>query len=225
MRLFTTPRDRLRALTALVVLTGAVAVASLLFARALPDLGDPRAVRTWVRSFDTLAPVAFVALQATQVVVAPIPGQVLGFAGGYLFGATAGTALSLAGATIGSVVVFVAARRLGRPFVEDVLDPGVLSTFDDLVDRGGPLVLFVVFLLPGLPDDAICLLAGLTTIPIWQLTAVSLVGRLPGYYLTAYAGDRAAASSFTETAVLLAGLTLAAVAAYVWRDAVVARLE
>nr|WP_272904868.1 TVP38/TMEM64 family protein [Halobacterium sp. TGN-42-S1] len=223
--MFTTPRDRVRALTALVVLTGAVAAATLLLARALPDLGDPRAVREWVRSFGTLAPVAFVALQATQVVVAPVPGQVLGFAGGYLFGATTGTALSLAGATIGSVVVFVAARRLGRPFVEDVLDPEVLSTFDDLVARGGPLVLFLVFLLPGLPDDAICLLAGLTTIPIWQLTVVSLVGRLPGYFLTAYAGDRAAASSFTETAVLLAALTLVAGVAYVWRDAVVARLE
>lgn len=225
MRLFTTPRDRLRALTALVALTAALAVATLLFARALPDLGDPRAVRAWVRSFGALAPVAFVALQATQVVVAPVPGQVLGFAAGYLFGAAAGTALSLAGATIGSVVVFVAARRLGRPFVEDVLDPDVLAAFDDLVARGGPLVLFAVFLLPGLPDDAVCLLAGLTTIPVWQLTAVSLVGRLPGYFLTAYAGERAAASSFTETAVLLAAFTIAAAVAYAWRDAVLARLE
>jgi uncharacterized membrane protein YdjX (TVP38/TMEM64 family) len=177
-----------------------------------------------VLSFGPLAPVSFVALQAAQVVFAPPLGQVLGFAGGYLFGALKGTALSLLGATIGSVVAFVAARRLGWPFVEDVLADGVVETVDDLVARDGVVVLFAVFLVPGLPDDAICLLAGLTAVPVWQLTAVTVLGRLPGYLVVAYAGDRAASASLVESAVVLGVFAVLALVAYRKRDAILARL-
>lgn len=224
VRLFTSHRARVRALAALAGLLAVFAVGTFAFAAALPDLTDPLAVRDWVLSFGPLAPVAFVLLQAAQVVFAPIPGQVLGFAGGYLFGALEGTALSLLGATIGSVVVFVAARRLGRPFVEDVLAESVVEAFDDLVASDGVLVLFAVFLLPGLPDDAICLLAGLTTVPLWQLTAVSVLGRLPGYLVVAYAGDRAAAASLAESALLLAVFAVLALAAYRRREAILDRI-
>jgi uncharacterized membrane protein YdjX (TVP38/TMEM64 family) len=224
VRLFASHRDRVRALVALAAVLAVFAAGTLAFAAALPDLGDPLAVRDWVLSFGPLAPVAFVLLQAAQVVFAPIPGQVLGFAGGYLFGTLEGTALSLTGATIGSVVVFVAARRLGRPFVEDVVADEVIETFDGLVARDGVLVLFAVFLVPGLPDDAICLLAGLTTVPVWQLTAVSVLGRLPGYLVVAYAGDRAASASLAESALLLAVFAVLALAAYRKRDAILERV-
>lgn len=225
MRLFTSPRDRVRALVALAAVVGAFAVGGLLFARLVPAGADPAAVREWVRSFGGLAPVAFVSLQALQVVVAPVPGQVLGFAGGYLFGSVWGTALSVTGATIGSVVVFVLARRLGRPFVEDVLEPAVLAEFDDVVANDGRVALFAVFLVPGLPDDAICLVAGVTRIPIWQLTVVGVLGRLPGYFLVAYAGERAANEAFGETALVLAALAALSVVVYWQRDALLARLS
>ncbi|MFC3476154.1 TVP38/TMEM64 family protein [Halobacterium litoreum] len=218
MRLFTTQRDRTRALAALALLATLLFAGSALFSQLLPS--DPQAVRTWVLSFGPFAPLAFVALQALQVVVAPIPGQVLAFAGGYLFGSVWGTVFSVAGAAVGSVVVFALARRLGRPFVEDVLDPDVLSEFDSLVAGDGVVVLFLVFLVPGLPDDAICLLAGVTRVPIWQLTVVAILGRLPGYFLVAYAGAQAAADQFVTVGVVLGALALLSVVVYWRRDAV-----
>ncbi|MEF8827066.1 MAG: hypothetical protein V5A34_11250 [Halapricum sp.] len=48
------------------------------------------------------APLAFVLLQAVQVVIAPIPGQVLALASGWLFGLVWGTVYSIIGATLGS---------------------------------------------------------------------------------------------------------------------------
>ncbi|MFB6072583.1 MAG: TVP38/TMEM64 family protein [Halobacterium sp.] len=225
MRLFTSPRDRTRALVALAAVVAVLAVGSAAFARLVPALDDPGALRTWVLSFGALAPVAFVGLQALQVVVAPVPGQILGFAGGYLFGSVWGTAFSVAGATMGSVVVFAVARRLGRPFVEDVVEPAVLVEFDRIVEENGLAALFAVFLVPGLPDDAVCLVAGVTRVPIWQLTAVSVLGRLPGYFLVAYAGERAASEQFASAAVVLGALAVLSLVVYWKRDAVLARLR
>jgi uncharacterized membrane protein YdjX (TVP38/TMEM64 family) len=70
---------------------------------------------------DSLGPwgfAGFIVLQSLQVVLAPIPGELTGLLGGYLYGPYLGIALSTLGLTLGSIVAFVLARTLGRPFVE-----------------------------------------------------------------------------------------------------------
>ena len=184
-------------------------------------LTDPEAVRAFFLAFGPLAAVAFVVVQAAQVVVAPLPGQLLGFVAGYLFGAVTGTALSLLGATIGTYVAVWLPRRYGRPAVERLVDPTTIDQFDAAVERRGLLALFLVFLVPGLPDDAICLAAGLTRLDVRRVLLVSLVGRLPGYALVALAGDRLAGGHETDTIALLVVIVGVSLAVYVWRDAVV----
>ena len=191
---------------------------SLLARFGAPWLRDPMAVRTFVLGFGILAPVAFVVVQASQVVLAPIPGQVLGFVAGYLFGALWGTALSLLGATIGTYVAVRLSRRYGRPAVERLVRPETIELFDAAVDRRGLLALFVVFLVPGLPDDAICFAAGLTRLRVSRVLGVSLAGRAPGYALVAFAGAGVAGGRLVDAAVLLGVLVAVSVAAYLARD-------
>lgn len=214
--IFTTQRGR----TATFVLVGALALgllgAALLFQRALPVLSDPVAVRGWLAGFGPAAPLAFVALQALQVVFAPIPGQVLGVASGYLFGVWWGTLYALVGGTIGTLVAFSLARRFGRPYVERVVRADVLSAFDNLAGRRGLLALFLVFLLPGLPDDALCLVGGLTRLPVRQMVVVSVAGRFPGYFLFNVAGAGLADGDLV-TAVAVAVVMGVASALVLWR--------
>ncbi|MFB6124439.1 MAG: TVP38/TMEM64 family protein [Halanaeroarchaeum sp.] len=183
---------RLRLLVAALVL---VAVGSVLLAAVGERLVEPVALRAWVADFGVFAPVVLVAVQALQVVVAPIPGQVLGLVAGYLFGPFYGTLYSVTGAAIGSFVAFALARRFGRPWVVDVVDSETMAWFDDLSDRRGYLALFLVFLVPGLPDDLLCLLAGMTRMNVWKMTVVSFVGRLPGYYVVAVGGAAVASAN------------------------------
>lgn len=207
------------ALWLLALLAGVVAV---YFGPAW--ITDPESMRTFFLGFGPWAALAFVLVQAAQVVVAPLPGQLLGFVAGYLFGVVLGTALSLLGATIGTYVAVRLARRYGRPAVERLVDPDTIDQFDAAVDRRGLLALFVVFLVPGLPDDAICLVVGLTRLDVRRVLLVSLVGRLPGYALVALAGDRLAGGHETDTIALLVVVAAAALAVYVLRDALVSWL-
>lgn len=79
--------------------------------RFAPYLLDAAGFREFVAGFGPWAPVAYVAVQAAQVVAAPVPGQVVGFAGGYLFGTLPATAYSLVGVAIGSYAAYALTDR------------------------------------------------------------------------------------------------------------------
>lgn len=218
--IFSSRRDRTRALFVLAAIVAVSVGVTLLTTRYLSWFSDPQSVRSYVAGFGVLAPIAFVSLQVLQVVFAPIPGQVLGFASGYLFGVAWGTVYSVVGATLGSAVVFYLSRHYGRPFVEDVIHEDTLETFDELVEGDGALALFVVFLVPGLPDDAICLLAGLTRLPLWQLVLISALGRLPGYFLVNLAGASVAEARLGQAVFVVLVLGAASLVAYWRREAI-----
>ena len=52
---------------------------------------DRVALQAWIASFGAWAPLVGIALSAAQVIAAPVPGQVIGLANGYLFGVWWGT--------------------------------------------------------------------------------------------------------------------------------------
>lgn len=223
-RIFASARSRRVALATLAVLIAVFLGSVVLLGRYATWLTDPFALRTWIRGFGPLAPIVFVALQATQVIIAPIPGQVLGLASGFLFGTLWGTVYSLTGATIGTVVAVSLTRRLGRPYVEEAFTDETVAEFDDFTDDDGPLALFLVFLVPGLPDDVICFLAGLTDIGVPTVVAVSLAGRLPGYLVVNAAGSGLASNRVLEAITVLLALVALSGLAYRYRDPLVEQI-
>mgnify|MGYP000515993896 CR=1 FL=1 len=223
--IFTSTRTRTRTFVFVATVLVVFALAATVLRWTVPGITDPQWLTDWIEGAGWFAPVAFVALQATQIVVAPIPGQLVAFVGGYAFGAVHGTIYSLLGAAIGSTIVFLLARRYGRLYVERAIHGETLAAFDNLVSRDGRFALFLVFLLPGLPDDAICFLAGVTRIPVRQLVAISLLGRAPGYLLVSYAGTQFAAANYPGTTAILVGLAAVSVVVYWKKDTVIAFLE
>jgi uncharacterized membrane protein YdjX (TVP38/TMEM64 family) len=228
-RVFASDAARRSALRRLGLLSVALLASIVAVWQFAPFLFDPAWLRTNVRAtvrrYGTLGPLVFVGIQALQVVVAPIPGQVLGLVGGYLFGPVLGTVYSLLGVVVGSAVVLVASRRLGRPYVERVVDPETLDRFDERVRRSGAPLLFVLFLLPTFPDDALCFVAGLSEIRVRTVLVLVLVGRAPSFLAVALAGDQLAASRLWTVLALLGLLSVLSFVVYRKRDRVVAAVD
>jgi uncharacterized membrane protein YdjX (TVP38/TMEM64 family) len=155
---------------------------------------------------------AFVALQVGQVLFAPIPGQLAGLLGGYMFGFVRGLGLTMLGLTIGSLIAFSLARLLGIGVVRRVVPAAILARFERLVDASSIWDFFLIFLLPLFPDDAICFIAGLTRLPIWQLVLASVFGRLPWMAALTQVGatsqENAPWTIALLTVVVIAGLAL-----------------
>ena len=132
----------------------------------------------FVGSLGPLGPLAYMALQILQTVVAPIPGNVVGAIGGLLFGWW-GILWTTIGATIGATLVFWISRRFGRTLVEKLVKKESLDKFDFVIGKRAGVILFLIFLIPGLPDDIVCYIAGLTDVPLKKLILIFALGRLP----------------------------------------------
>ncbi len=193
------------------------------------------ALKHFILDFGVAAPVFFVGLQVLQVVAAPIPGQAAGFVGGYVFGWQMGVMFTMIGLTLGSWLVFLLSRKLGRRFVERLNGAAAMKEFEELLlkresrEKGlygkskrvvcahGLLTFFIIMLLPGLPDDLVCFVAGLTGIPIWQLMIATIVGRFPGMLVLSLAGDGFSKARSNGVFIIFIAITLALTTLYLCR--------
>jgi uncharacterized membrane protein YdjX (TVP38/TMEM64 family) len=192
------------------------------------------AVAHYVLSYGSWAPVFFVALQVCQVVVLPIPGQVIGIVAGYIFGWKLGTIYTMAGLAFGMIIVFTLSRKLGRSFVEKLNGPEAMRDLEALFSssdnpggfyhrsahtlRSNALLTFFLFmLLPGLPDNLACFVAGLTRIPIRYLLVAALVGRFPAALTLSLFGDGWSKAESSTTLLALAGAALVLTVVFLWK--------
>jgi uncharacterized membrane protein YdjX (TVP38/TMEM64 family) len=195
-------------------------------ARALLRLySDREHLRTWLTAWGVWAPVFFIAIQAAQVLVAPIPGEVTGLLGGFVFGPWWGFAYSMIGLTAGTLGAFGVGRWLGSATVRRLVSPDVWRRLGFVVETEGAILCFALYLIPGLPKDMLCYLFGLSPMPFWVFTVTSTLGRAPGTWLLSAQGANVARGHYVEFALLAAGVAAVAFPLYYWRDWLVARLH
>lgn len=210
-------RDRLGAMArwkiVLALLVGVAAVV-LVYPMVRPYLQifyDPGRLRDFVQGFGPWAPLAMIGVQVSQVLVAPVPGQVVGVAAGLSFGVVWGTTLVMVGAGIGTFLGIFIAKRYGRPAVERFVEEETLDRFDGLAEEYGMVPFALLILLPGFPDDAICLIAGLSELDFKWLVIWGTVLRLPGFLALAMTGDTLAVHGvkwFLVAVAILAAVSL-----------------
>ncbi|MHB8907461.1 MAG: TVP38/TMEM64 family protein [Syntrophales bacterium] len=172
----------------------------------------------FINSFGPLSVVIFIGLQILQVIVAPIPGEVNGFIGGYLYGPALGTLYSTIGLSVGSWIAFVLARRLGLPFVEKVISPQIIEKYDYFMEHRGVLITFILFLIPGFPKDALSYLIGLSRMKTSTFLVVCTAGRLLGTVMLSVSGNCARNGQNVLMAAILGISTLIVALAYYYHE-------
>lgn len=161
-------------------------------------------IAKFLRSLGPYSSAVFILLQALQVVVAPIPGELTGVAGGYVYGELFGFLLSTVGLTLGSWVAFELARILGRPFVARFVNKEILEKFDFLTTNTGVTICFLLFLLPVFPKDALCYVLGLSWMGLTTFMVISIIGRMPGTYLLTIQGAHISNHEYYIAGVMMA---------------------
>ena len=194
------------------------------FERLLEDLEDPTAfdsrkekIAKFLLPFGTYSSAVFVLLQAFQVVASPVPGELTGLLGGYMYGKEFGFLLSTIGLTLGSWLAFELSRLLGKPFVDKFVKKDIVEKFNFLTTNAGTMISFVLFLFPGFPKDYLCYILGLSPMKLSTFLITSTLARMPGTYLLTVQGASIRNEHYL-TAVLVLGIsTLALVIGYLYR--------
>jgi uncharacterized membrane protein YdjX (TVP38/TMEM64 family) len=157
---------------------------------------------SFLDSLGPFAVIGFILLQVLQVVVAPIPGEVTGLIGGYVFGPVTGIIWSTIGLTLGSYIAFALARVFGRPFVERFVEKSIIKRFDYLLHHKGAFLVFLLFLIPGIPKDYLCYILGLGHLTTAEFLVIGGVGRLFGTILLTVGGDLIRHHRYEEFSIL-----------------------
>jgi uncharacterized membrane protein YdjX (TVP38/TMEM64 family) len=145
-------------------------------------------IKSFIMSFGVAAPVVFMSIQILQVLFAPVPGEVTGFIGGYLFGVAKGFLYSSFALAVGSWLNFLVGRFLGKRFVRKLIPADVFERFDRVLKHQGVIVSFILFVIPGFPKDYLCLFLGLSTVPLRVFILLATIGRMPGTLLLSLQG-------------------------------------
>jgi len=175
-------------------------------------------INTFVASFGLYAPLVFIALQILQVVVAPIPGEITGIIGGYLFGTLAGFFYSSVGLSLGSLLAFLISRRLGMPFVRRFVGQETMAKFDYLMEHKGAFFSFIFFVIPSLPKDSFCYLLGLSPMHVLTFIIISTFGRMPGTLLLTLQGQAIQSEEYRAFFIVLGLVSCFTILALIYRD-------
>ncbi len=147
------------------------------------------ALRSYVESWETHAPLAFIMIQILQVLLAPIPGEFTGAVGGFIFGVWPNVIYSTIGLTIGSMLAFMASKIIGMPLVKYFVSEKHLRKFHFLTERRGALMAMVLFAIPGVPKDILSYILGLSPMGVLTFFWVSSLGRIPGTIMLSLSGS------------------------------------
>ena len=175
-------------------------------------------VRDMVKSAGWASALVFLGLQVGQVLFAPIPGEVTGFLGGYMFGVLNGFLLSTVGLTVGSMLAFGIGHFLGERVVRKLVRCESFEKYNQMVQYKGILVIFVFFLVPGFPKDYLCMFLGLTTLPGRVFFVISTLGRIPGTFALSLQGASVFEKDYMFFAIVTALTLVFALAAWLLRD-------
>ena len=137
--------------------------------------------------------------------------------GGYVFGVLWGTVYSLIGITIGSIIIFIIARKLGRSFFRKIINTKELEHFDVFFKKRGDISVFLArSILILFPPDVVSVAAGLTQIKLKHYVIFSILGFIPNLFILALFGERLSQGINPATIVVLV-LIIFAVLGYVFR--------
>lgn len=131
----------------------------------------------------------FVILQALQVILAPLPGEVTGFMAGFLFGSWLGFFLSTAGIILGSSLAFLMVRAFRKRFLLKYEFHPLYLRIKKLFKKYGLYGVFLLYLFPGFPKDLLNYLMAFMPISFKSFLIVSNLGRAPGTFALAIQGD------------------------------------
>ncbi len=189
-------------LVAILVTLTIVALPQIEFMSSNPQRFAEMATKV-IRSYGVWGVLIYMLLQVFHVVIAAIPGEIAQMIGGYIYGTLLGALYTEIGIVVGIIIVFQTVRLLGYPAVKTFLPVEKLKKFDFLMNnQRSEVVLFILFLIPGIPKDAITYLAGLTPIKPFRFIVINAVARFPGILGSAYMGAKLGAGDYGPVIVV-----------------------
>lgn len=187
-------RSRIALYVGIIAIVVAVVVALTIwlwpYAAALAEPENQAKFEEWVDSLGALGVLVMLGIQVAQIVIAFIPGEFVQVIAGVMYGTLGGLALCIVGCVIASAIVFAVVRKLGRDFVVKLFGEDKINSMSFLNDSSKlETLVFILFLIPGLPKDLLTYVVPLTKIRMSTFLLLANIARIPGMVASTVIGS------------------------------------
>ncbi|HYF81799.1 MAG TPA: TVP38/TMEM64 family protein [Clostridia bacterium] len=211
----------------LLLFISAVAITALKYSANIVYMAsNPGAFKTILSSYGATGIIVFIGVQTLQVIIAALPGDLTQIAGGYIYGTLFGSIYSIIGITLGSIIVFFASRLLGYSLINLFTPKELLEKFSFLINNPkSEIAMFILFLIPGMPKDALSYLAGITPVRPMTFFMISSVARIPAIVASSYIGANLQQGNYAVVAIVSVFACLLLLTGFFMKDRIIAFLH
>lgn len=150
----------------------------IIYALKLGIFQNENILINYIKETGIIAPIIFIIFQILQVIIPIVPGGVSCLAGVILFGPVQGFIYNYISIIIGSCIAFHLSKKYGLNLIKRFFKEDTINKYlKYLQNKKFKKILFINILLPGLPDDLLCYIAGLSTISFKNFLTIILLGK------------------------------------------------
>jgi len=170
------------------------------FLSGFRSIGD---VTDYLEKYELASALVYIGLQIVQVVISVIPAQPFNLASGFIFAFWLGYILSITGTALGTTVTFYLSRFLGKDAIYSLFGERKIVTYiERLNSKRSLIIIFLLYLIPGLPKDPIGYAVGLSKVKFFPFLILSLTGRSPAMMMTVMVGSMLNKGNYTGVIIL-----------------------
>jgi uncharacterized membrane protein YdjX (TVP38/TMEM64 family) len=171
--------------------------------------GDHDKVREEIDSLGVAGPLLILVLALLHSVVF-YPAEIVDAAAGFAYGFFPALLLVMVGWLLNGLACWAIGRSVARPLFDRWFGEERFERVERAIERGGPMLLLAMRLIPILPFSIVSYAAGAARVPLWRFVWTTLIGYLPITAISVYFGTRLEGLSLTDPLVLLSALALLA---------------
>lgn len=164
---------------------------------------DSDRLLAYIESFGVWGAFVLLGIQIFQIILALIPGELVEFVAGTLYGTFLGTFICIVGVALGELIVFGLVKWLGERYAIKMVSQKEFKKLKFLNDEKKlEYVVFLLFFIPGTPKDVLTYFVPMTKIDVRRFLVISCMARIPSILSSTYAGATFAEGNIMQTAVI-----------------------
>lgn len=182
--------------------------------------------RDLINSYGNAGIIVALCIQVIQVIVSPIPGQVVEVGMGICYGPVGGALLCLIGSAIAATMIMLFVKKFGIKVVELFVSTEKINQWRFInSEKKLERIVFLLFVIPGTPKDPLIFFFGLTKMKTSTFVIIQTLARAPAMFATTLGGKFLADQNYFGAILIFAVTGIIALAGMVCYNKILAKLQ
>ena len=221
-------KGKVRLILLLAVFAVLTITITIIFWPFIKNLRNPEYIENfsnWIQSKGFAGIAVLFGIQVMQVVVAVFPGGPVQVVAGMAYGAIGGLAIIISGVIVSSTIIFILVRKFGQPLLRRFFGEEEINKWKFLQDtKKVARVVFILFLIPGMPKDLLAWLTPLTGLSLPMFVVLCTVARIPAILSSTIMGGSLTEGKWILTISIFLGVATAGFLGMWFRDRITKKI-